>query len=403
MKITSKQIFIFTENFPYGSGEGFLESEFNFINQKANVVLFPLNHHGLHKRSFVDERLVNNCSNNNLENAPITLKLIFSCIKIILFEFFNSGKKFAVIKRSRWLFAMLRKANVLADKIQQFENQNPKQIVYYSYWMNDWALALALLKKRGAIDSFIFRVLGYDIYDERHPNNYLPFRYFIYSQCKNVFAVSKTSMSYIKGKGMFEDKIKYAYLGTVDFGLSPSVDNGSFLIVSCSRLIPLKRNILIPKILKECNENITWIHIGSGPELENLLSEAKSLPKNVTFKNLPHFPSHHDLINFYQENAIDLFLHVSESEGLGVVHLEALSFGIPVFTTKVGGASEFINDLNGKLFDVEFDPKSVANLIKNQISKGKVNKTTREIIKATWASEFEANRVYEKYYQEILN
>ena len=69
--------------------------------------------------------------------------------------------------------------------------------------------------------------------------------------------------------------------------------------------------------------------------------------KNVAFEFLGNIDNQ-DVVNFYNDNEIDLFVNASDTEGLPVSIMEAFSFGIPVVCRDVGGCAE-INKL-GKNF-----------------------------------------------------
>ncbi len=400
-------VFLFTENFPYGSGEAFLENEINFASEITQIYIFPragYNEKNYSRKITSKVKVVNLISDEKkLSTKSKSIRNFFFNLRILTIEIFKSGKPIKVIKRSRELFSILYKAHALAELTETFRKENNIQNpVYYSYWMNEWTLALSISKDKFYLKNFIFRVLGYDIYDERHPGNYMPFRYYNYSRCAKVYAVSKNSMNYILQKNIFPQKITFSYLGTTDYGLNPMTKNAEFTILSCSRLIPLKRVHLIPAILKHINQPVKWIHIGSGPELEKVQNLISSLNKNIKVEIIPHFQDYAQLISFYLKTHIDLFLHVSETEGLGIVHLEAMSFGIPVYTTKVGGASEFMNNDNGSLFDIEFDPKEVAQLILAFINDSTKNEKYRLGIKSYWEQHFEYKKLYNEFYSKIL-
>ena len=48
-------------------------------------------------------------------------------------------------------------------------------------------------------------------------------------------------------------------------------------------------------------------------------------------------------------NDFDLFVNMSLSEGIPVSIMEAISFGIPIIATNVGGNAEIVNDETGVL------------------------------------------------------
>lgn len=54
-------------------------------------------------------------------------------------------------------------------------------------------------------------------------------------------------------------------------------------------------------------------------------------------------------------NDFDLFVNMSLSEGIPVSIMEAISFGIPIIATNVGGNAEIVNDETGVLIPVNID------------------------------------------------
>ena len=72
-----------------------------------------------------------------------------------------------------------------------------------------------------------------------------------------------------------------------------------------------------------------------------------------------------EILDFYKNNYIDLFINLSYSEGIPVSIMEAMSYSIPTLATNVGGVSELVNEDNGVL--VERD--SIAEEITSDILK----------------------------------
>ena len=80
------------------------------------------------------------------------------------------------------------------------------------------------------------------------------------------------------------------------------------------------------------------------------------------------YVSNQSLINFYQNQHVDLFVNVSSSEGLPVSIMEALSFGIPVIATDVGGTSELVSDKVGELISSTFTSDSLGQNIEKLLN-----------------------------------
>lgn len=96
-------------------------------------------------------------------------------------------------------------------------------------------------------------------------------------------------------------------------------------------------------ILKQKYNDLTLTFVGDGSELESLKAYAiKNKLLDVRFTgNLCGF----DLRKEYQ--SANFFLFLSYGEGMPTVVLEAMAFGLPIFTRKVGGLADFFE--NGKM------------------------------------------------------
>ena len=77
--------------------------------------------------------------------------------------------------------------------------------------MNDSALLLAIAKSKGLISKFIFRLHGYDLYDEYRPDNYIPFRDFIFKNTSKAFTVSEYGFNYYRAPK--NEYIQISYYG----------------------------------------------------------------------------------------------------------------------------------------------------------------------------------------------
>ena len=79
-------------------------------------------------------------------------------------------------------------------------------------------------------------------------------------------------------------------------------------------------------------------------------------------ENVEVFPHFSDINKFFHE--IDLFLFLSESEGFGLVALEAVESNVAVICSNISPLNEFILDINGSLVDRN-DTQTIAELIGN--------------------------------------
>jgi glycosyltransferase involved in cell wall biosynthesis len=178
---------------------------------------------------------------------------------------------------------------------------------------------------------------------------------------KAIFAISQKGIDYALATWKIPNKsvFKLARLG-VNKQIRCEMNKNRFILVSCSNVIPLKRVDLIVQALAEIKEYpITWVHFGDGPQLEEVKALAQEiLPPNITVDFKGRVPNQ-EILTWYAENNPSLFINVSTTEGIPVSIMEAMSFGIPVIATNVGGTSEIVNDENGKLLLPNPDPIKV--------------------------------------------
>jgi glycosyltransferase involved in cell wall biosynthesis len=168
-------------------------------------------------------------------------------------------------------------------------------------------------------------------------------------------------------------KVRVSRLGTADHGLgATNRESESIHLVSCSRVIPLKRVELIARTINLLDERFIWTHIGDGQSHEIVQKYINDHHLQDRTNLLGWIPSD-QVSNVYKQFAFDFFIHVSETEGIPVSIMEAMSFGLPVLATDVGGIHELVDDTNGCLIPKDIDEvmlgKYVSEFVKNDLKK----------------------------------
>jgi glycosyltransferase involved in cell wall biosynthesis len=108
------------------------------------------------------------------------------------------------------------------------------------------------------------------------------------------------------------------------------------------------------------NPRLVFLAVGTGPDRDTVQTRIRELGISDRFR-LMGFVSDADLPAFY--NAADLFVLPSQSgEGLPLVSLEAMSCGVPVIATDVGGIREIVPEAYGK-FVPPSQPNAMAEAI----------------------------------------
>ena len=114
---------------------------------------------------------------------------------------------------------------------------------------------------------------------------------------------------------------------------------------------------------------VKWTHIGGGEGFDTLQKGIKSKECNLTI-DLVGSVDKPEVMEIYKRGYFNLFVNLSLSEGIPVAIMEAISWGIPVLATNVGGNKEIVTEDTGLLLTVDFVQKqfndSVLTLMENR-------------------------------------
>tara|TARA_B110001452_G_scaffold263086_1_gene264031 strand:+ start:1371 stop:2615 length:1245 start_codon:yes stop_codon:yes gene_type:complete len=406
-----KNLLIFlTGGFPFGKGETFIENEIEELSFRFDEIIILA-----HDVNSIDKRQVpNNVSIKRINYNPTFLSKIF-CFQVFFTKCFWSElhrikfvyKKTLSIGILKTLIISLQNSKRLAHKYEQCVLENLNQnISLYSYWCNDSAQAIARLKLKYDFIKCFCRVHSWDLYFERSKYNYLPFRKLICDCLDTVFPISEDGMDYIAKtwKVTNASNIRLSRLGILNNRQPIEPMNDHFKLVSCSNLIAVKRLDLILESLK-CLEPVSWewIIIGDGPQREFIEDNISLLPNSSLVKMMGRIPNK-DIYNLYEKEKPDLFINLSSFEGIPVSIMEAMSFGIPVIATDVGGTREVVNNKNGILLEANPLPREVARKINDFISLNQNEKSTkRRAAFETWKVKYSAKSNYNEFIDQVFS
>jgi glycosyltransferase involved in cell wall biosynthesis len=90
---------------------------------------------------------------------------------------------------------------------------------------------------------------------------------------------------------------------------------------------------------------------------------------------------------------------VSTTEGIPVSIMEAMSFGIPVIATDVGGTQEIVNKDNGILLHSQLDETDLASAIRIAMKEDLWQRKTNAL--ETWRSKYNAPTNYQNFVSEL--
>lgn len=402
-----KKIFLITAGYPFGFSEPFLENEIKILSMNfEKIIIMPVNNLG-EKRE-----IPSNCSVISFKKEKkinSILKAIFLIIqnKTICNEFINLCTKVHGLKKIKILLASILNSFEIKKQIENYvKNQKTKDCLFYSYWCDDSAIALALLKKEKKINFAIARAHRWDIYFEENNYNYLPLRTYLIIHLDQIFPISENGKKYIDTYWKGDIKTTTSRLGVKNQDMLSHTnhsDDNSILIVSCSTTKPVKRINLIIDSLKEITKfKINWVHFGDGKELEELKKAALfKLPQNIS-TDWRGSKLNHEILEFYQKNNPDIFINVSSSEGIPVSIMEAYSFGIPCIATNVGGTNEIVNNENGFLLSPNPKISEITNAIETLAKMNDIEfNSYKKHAKTTQLNKFSAENNYNEFYRLI--
>ena len=205
-------------------------------------------------------------------------------------------------------------------------------------------------------------------------------------------------------EGFNENMIKVIPNGvnTIQFKPSLSEKSSKTTLIYVGRLIPTKGvHILLKAFHQVLEKGISAnLHIaGDGPEKEKLLLLAQEL--EITSHT--HFHGSVDNVAPLLQKS-DVFVLPSSVEGLPNALLEAMSCGLAVITTRVGGNTEIIEDsINGLLIDPDNSQQlnnALMRILKEKALSEKLGQNARKTI-LTGFSIDHITTEHEKLYKEL--
>lgn len=409
-------LLLFTAVYPYNAGAeaNFLDVEIHhLIREFGRVLLIPRNIRGerlpLPKGVEVDESyssFLNTAS--KLSIAQLVLRSphfyceIISHPSILLYPS-------AMIRLAAFVGGAHLTSQWVKEWMKKNGRDNTNDLLFYTYWFDQAAMGIGLAKEHFPQIRLVSRAHGYDIYEEYYYKlAFWPCRQTALSFVDHLFPDSQAGTDYLQAHyPECSSKMETAFLGVPDPGFlnQPSRD-GVFRVVSCSMIRREKRVELLLEGVKRAAElrlgqRFEWHHIGNGETRDQLQKLAdETFPPNAR----AYFPGYSDkdsLMRFYRETPLDVFVNVSATEGTPVSIMEAISCGLPVIATHVGGNPEIISQRNGMLISPNATPQEIADaffcLLDNPVEAGIKRKKSREV----WDQKYNAERNFPRFAKRI--
>ena len=385
-----KTLFLFTDCFPFGKSEQYLNEEFSLLQENfEEVFVSPINVSEKKRMGFENVNVF------DLENKIHISKRYFLLNILTYIKFIFSDNNFLGFENLKSIHHAWTASDLILDFIKD-KKIEPKNVTIYSYWLYHSALIAGFVKIKEPKIRCVSRAHMGDVYNEIKPTNFLKLKL---KNLDQVLTISDHARNYIlKQFPTYSNKVSTSRLGVNDVGLNPSrTEKKSFTIVSCSSITKRKRVLTIAEVIGRMNLNIKWIHFGDGEQMKELKKTIKKFPKNINV-DLKGWVDNKSILEYYNNHTVDLFLNLSYEEGIPVSIMEALSFGIPVLAYDVYAINEIINSSNGVLLNDNVRDESIAEELKKALKRS----FNKEKIKFNWKENYSARENYSRFINKYL-
>jgi glycosyltransferase involved in cell wall biosynthesis len=410
MQKNSKILFIFTQSYPfdYAAERTFIEPELDYLVKYFDqIIIFPLCTKGIQYKYLSQIHIETLISDKIKKSNKLVWIFNINFFKDIIKKPWVLFKK-QKLKESIAFFGaadIIKKILVNYIKTSRIDIIN---LLCYSFWNDHSTYGLSLIKKHYFPNlKIISRAHGFDLYEERR-DGYIPAIKETLKWLDRLYLACEYSKKYIEEKyPAYKEKFYVSQIGIKDHEIiTCSSNDGSIRIVSCSAINNIKRVDLIFSGLKvfaleNKDINIEWHHLGDGEERNNLEEKIKQKPNNLKIfihGNL----TNDEVFLFYQKNKLDIFITTSSSEGGSPISLkEALSCGIPIIGTNVGGISEIVNSKTGFLLSKDPAPQEICHAISSLLSDKEKYQTIRNNCRKLFKEQFDSSIVSKKFAQDL--
>ena len=407
MNASDYYLVVFTSHYPFGNQESFFCNELSYLAKKFKRIAIV----SYQKENFSNHRYVPENVDVFTPRKDYTYFqriLLVASIFLLPRVWTEFGK---AIKNKEYpsrliLFEILR-AEAMCKYLHKSESDwdtTDSTVIFYSYWLNSTTLYFGRNRKDNHI--YIARAHGSDCYDQIE---YHPFRSSQLQSVDHIFSISESGKKALIQKNQeIKEKISVSYLGVLKETdkMNPFQFGQELMIVSCSNVIKVKRlDILIEALSSLQDIRVKWVHFGDGDQFEaiKLLASEKLGNKENIIYSFEGRKKTSDILKFYETVPIDLFINCSDSEGIPVSIMEAMSYGIPCIARDVGGNKEIVNDQNGFLVIDEDISERIADIIchYNKLNTCSIS-TLRDNAHRTYLEKFCSQKNYSQFYEEII-
>lgn len=354
-----KKLLLATNTFPYNSGEAaFIIPELNRLKEYYDITVISHANQEQVKAGYVREDILDGLKILHFPEPVIT---VMDKIRGMLSYLLSRDGRQEIMEickdksriQERLYQSLSFYAQALKDQKEIVRSSvipREEPVIYYSFWNTYYCYSMVREKRKHKNIKIVSRFHGFDLYHERIPGGRQVFKHQMETGTEGLIFLGEFARKYYtensKASSTPEEKLHVCPLGIESAGRKmPPRQSQSLQLLSCSDVIPLKR---VERIIDglACVEQgeICWTHIGDGPELEKVKGYAarKLEEKNNICYTFKGQMEHSEVLQYYETQQVDCFITTSSTEGVPVSVMEAMSYGVPVIATAVGGIPEML-------------------------------------------------------------
>lgn len=377
-----KKILLTTYDYPFGCGEAFLESEIPVLSRSFDCIyIVPVRRLWVRTQETNSRPLPGNVE--VLLPYRYGLKLwfgaLFKCLPIgmsywSIAKRVNFGKSGDGLKPLLSVFLRKLRWAFVDAQVVALQRKCGAQIGY-AYWKSGCAYPVARLRERGRIQRSVARAHHHDLYPALSPEGFNPFDGFLKKWLDDLYSISRDGMNVLAEIGYREDQIRLSRLGVQQPKVSSKRSTDGILrLISVSRVERIKRLDLLVEALKLVPDTLRcqWTHFGTGSQLSRVQGLLSGLPEHVE-ADFRGEVRNEEVLAHYVNEPVDMFINVSESEGVPVSIMEALSYGVACVATDVGATREIVNSKHGVLLSANPTAEEVLSAVVDLRSQIAIN------------------------------
>lgn len=413
----------FTKLFPYGILENYIFNELEYLSKTFDKVLLVPHEEFEYPESanrfpttYPNVEIVK--INNNLPALSLgtKLKFVWRTWWLMAEEIASSREPGNHIKSYKALFGQLYHMIHSGMKLKMVMDQNgftPQNTVMYHYWFHRGVIVSAMINRYFSSSKFfdVSRAHSLDLYHKNWNDIYkgdplfLPYEQIRWKEIDRVFTISTHGFNHLSTTfPHYANKLRIARLGVHGAtNFQPrNLPNERKTIITCSLLNGNKRLHLLPEILNHITADVDWYHFGHGSdEDKNFIKEKCSqCPTDVKVHFMGAVPNT-TILQFYHEKPIDLIVNLSEAEGIPVALMEAAAQGVPMLATETVGNPEIVNNENGILIPINFNPTVVGKQVDQLLQDFSLWQSKSKAARTTWENQYNAPSNYAKFYEQL--